>query len=456
MKKNDVIKLNIEKTDSSGRGIGYIDGKICFVSGTLEGETVEAKIYTNHNSYCTAGTTKILTPSPFRQYDYCPDSTECGGCPLSHIEYKKQLEIKRQHVVDTLSRIGGIKNADDITLSTIGMDTPFHYRNKMVFPIGEKSGRAIGGFYAPRSHNVVSLDTCCVGEECAVTALNCVLEFMNEYHIPAYDERTHRGFIRRVFVRTGYHSRDLMIVISTYNEKIKNLDKLKSMLKNADFGAYNLKSIVLNVNSAKNNLVLGSKNITLWGSDTICDSILGLNFTISPHSFFQVNPVQTEKLYQKALEFAETDETKTVLDIYCGIGTISLCAAKRAKKVIGVEIVDAAIEDAKKNAQTNNLDNTEFYCGAAEDIVPTLIKRGSRPDVVIIDPPRKGSDEKTLSAILSAAPERIVYVSCNPATLARDAKFLIDGGYKMTTATPVDMFPNTEHIECAAKFIKEE
>ena len=326
----------------------------------------------------------------------------------------------------------------------------------MVFPIGVKSGRAIGGFYAPSSNDVLSFDTCCVGEECAIVALNCVLDFMNEYHIPAYDERTHRGFIRRVFVRTGYHSRDLMIVISTYNEKIKNLDKLQNMLKNADFGAYNLKSIVLNVNSAKNNLVLGAKNITLWGSDTICDSILGLKFTISPHSFFQVNPVQTQKLYQKALEFAALDETKTVLDIYCGIGTISLCAAKVAKKVIGVEIVDAAIEDAKKNAAANNLDNTEFYCGAAEGIVPTLIMKGERPDVVIIDPPRKGSDEKTLSAILAAAPQRIVYVSCNPATLARDAKFLTDGGYTLTAVTPVDMFPNTEHIESVAKFIKEE
>jgi len=203
----------------------------------------------------------------------------------------------------------------------------------------------------------------------------------------------------------------------------------------------------LNINSAKNNLVLGNKNITLWGTDTISDSILGLNFTISPHSFFQVNPVQTEHLYKKALELAEIDNTKTVLDIYCGIGTISLCAAKSAKKVVGVEIVDAAIEDAKNNATANNLKNTEFYCGAAENIVPKLIEKGERPDVVIIDPPRKGSDEKTLSAILTAAPERIVYVSCNPATLARDAKFLTENGYKMTSATPVDMFPNTEHVE---------
>ena len=231
---------------------------------------------------------------------------------------------------------------------------------------------------------------------------------------------------------------------------------MTDMLKNQDFGTYNLKSVVLNVNSKNNNLVLGNKNITLWGSDTITDSILGIDFTISPHSFFQVNPIQTEKLYKKALEYAELDDTKTVLDIYCGIGTISLCAAKTAKKVIGVEIVDAAIIDAKNNAKANCLENTEFFCGAAETIVPNLINKGERPDVVIIDPPRKGSDEKTLAAILTANPERIVYVSCNPATLARDAKFLTEGGYKLICATPVDMFPNTEHIECAAKFIKEE
>lgn len=456
MKKNDIIKLNIEKTDSSGRGIGYIDGKICFVHGTLEGETVMAKIYTVHKSYITAVATEILSLSPYRQENYCSVSHTCGGCPLSHIKYEKQLTIKRQHVVDTLSRIGGIKNAENIVCDTLGMEKPEKYRNKMVFPVSQKDGRAIGGFYAPRSHEVVGLSTCNAGEECATKVLRTVLDFMNEYNIPAYDEKTHKGYIRRVFVRCGYHSRDLMVVISSNNEKIKNLDKLVENLQNADFGTYNLKSIILNVNIAKNNLVLGEKNITLWGSPTITDNILGVDFSISPHSFFQVNPVQTERLYAKALELAEIDNNKTVLDIYCGIGTISLCAAKRAKKVIGVEIVKPAIKDAIENAKTNKLENTEFYCGAAEDIVPELIAKGARPDIIIIDPPRKGSDEKTLSAILTASPERIVYVSCNPATLARDAKVLAEGGYKLVSATPVDMFPNTEHIECAAKFIKEE
>ncbi len=455
MNKNDIIKLNIEKTSSDGRGIGYVDGKICFVAGTLENETVMAKIYTVHKSYMTAGVTEIITPSSARMYDYCPHSDVCGGCPLSHIKYEKQLEIKRQHVVDTLYRIGGIENAESITSDTLGMEKPQNYRNKMVFPIGEKKGRVIGGFYEPRSHDVVALDSCCVGEDCAVKILNTVIDFMNEEKIQPYCERTHRGTIRRVFIRTGYHSRELMIVISSATEKIKNLEKLTEKLISQNYNEYNLKSIVLNINNAKNNLVLGSENITLLGSDTISDSILGLDFSISPHSFFQVNPQQTEKLYQKALDLAEIDETKTVLDIYCGIGTISLCAAKHAKKVIGVEIVPQAIDDANKNAKRNNLNNTEFYCGEAEQIVPKLIDKGERPDIVIIDPPRKGSDEKTLSAIVKASPERIVYVSCNPATLARDAHFLTENGYKLASATPFDMFPFTEHIECVSLFRKE-
>lgn len=456
MSKRGIIKLNIEKTSSDGRGIGYLDGKICFVANTLEGETVEAEIYTVHKSYITAGATKIITPSPLRFTGYCDVSHMCGGCPLSHIDYHHQLTVKRTHVVDTLSRIGGVYDADALVSDTIGMENPQNYRNKMVFPVGTKEGKIIGGFYAPRSHEVVGINSCKVGENCATQVLSIVLDFMSEYGILPYDEKTHKGTIRRVFTRTGYHSRQLMVVVSSAKEKIKNIDKLIQKLNNSDFGTYRLASIILNVNSRKNNLVLGDKNITLWGEDTISDSILGLNFSISPHSFFQVNPIQTEILYKKAIDLACLDKNKIVLDIYCGIGTISLCVAKFSKKVIGVEIVDAAINDAKKNAKENNLKNAEFLCGAAETIVPTLIEKGEKPDVVIIDPPRKGSDEKTLSAIVKAAPERIVYVSCNPATLARDVKFLKEQGYLIKSATPVDMFPNTEHVECVVLLCREE
>ena len=293
MNKNDIIELNIEKISSDGRGIGYIDGKICFVSGTLEGETVLAKIYTIHKSYITAGVVEIVSTSSLRQYGYCDLSDMCGGCPLAHISYKHQLSLKRDHVVDTLTRIGGVKNAESLVSNTIGMEKPYCYRNKMVFPIGMKNQKAVGGFYAPRSHDVICLDTCCVGEECATKVLSLVVDFMNEHKISAYDEKTNKGSIRRVFVRTGYNSRELMVVISSASDKIKNLDKLLESLKTADFKTYTLKSVILNVNSDKNNLVLGEKNITLWGTDTISDSILGLDFSISPHSFFQVNPIQT-------------------------------------------------------------------------------------------------------------------------------------------------------------------
>lgn len=454
MKKNDIFEINIEKTSSDGRGIGYVDGKICFVSGTLEGETVKAKVYTIHNSYITAGAQEIIVPSPYRQYDYCKQSNTCGGCPLSHIKYSHQLKIKRAHVVDTLYKIGKIENASELVTDTIGMDYPMNYRNKMVFPVASENGTAIGGFYAPKSHDVIELDSCCVGDVSATKVLSCIVDFMNEFKILPYDEKTHKGTIRRVFVRTGFNSRELMIVLSSASEKIKNLAILIDRLKNLDYGSYNLKSIVLNINKNKNNLVLGDKNITLWGKDVISDSILGLHFSISPHSFYQVNPIQTEILYQKALEFAQLNRTKTVLDIYCGIGTISLCAATSCKKVIGVEIVDVAILDAKQNADRNNIKNAEFFCGAAEDVVPTLLSQDINPDVVILDPPRKGSDEKTLTSIVAASPERIVYVSCNPATLARDVKFLEENGYTLKKATPVDMFPNTEHIECATLLVK--
>ena len=448
MNKNDIIELNIEKTSSDGRGIGYIDGKICFVFGTLAKEKVKAKIYTVHSSYITAGAVEIITPSPFRQYGYCDVSKSCGGCPLAHIVYPHQLLIKREHIVDTLERIGQVKNADSLVSDTLGMEIPKCYRNKMVFPIGQKNGRIQGGFYAAKSHDVIALSLCAVGEDCATRVLSCVVDFCNKSGISAYDEKTHKGAIRRVFVRTGFVSRELMVVLSSACEKIKNIEKLIEELKDLDLCGYSLKSIILNINKNKNNLVLGDKNITLWGSDTISDSILGLDFTISPHSFFQVNPLQTEVLYKKALEYADLDCGKTVLDVYCGIGTISLCAAKSAKEVIGVEIVSSAIEDAKENAKKNKLYNTEFICGAAENVVPGLIASGKRPDVVIIDPPRKGSDEKTLAAIVLANPERVVYVSCNPATLARDVKYLVQNGYNLVRATPVDMFPNTEHVEC--------
>lgn len=454
MKPNDRIELNITKTAQDGRGIARKDGLVIFVHGTLEGERVIAQIYTVHKTYATAGVVEILKTSPYRAAMFCEEQEKCGGCPLAHITYEKQLEIKRKTVVDAFERLGKFDLTNVEVLDTQGMANPFCYRNKMVFPLETKNKKTVGGFYERRSHNVVPLENCAAGEKAASIALLVVTDFLNREGISAYDEKTKKGSLRRVFVRTAYHTKELMIVLSSATENIKNINALVDMLTKANFEGYTLKSIVLNINKKPNNLVLGEKNKTLWGKDTIKDTLLGLTFTISPHSFFQVNPVQTEVLYGEALKLAEIDDTQKVLDIYCGIGTISLCAAKTAKEVVGVEIVEKAISDATENAKENNIENASFYCGAAETIVPKLIEDGFSPDVVIIDPPRKGSDEKTLGAILKAKPKKIVYVSCNPATLARDARFLADGGYELQKVIPVDMFPHTEHVETVALLSK--
>ncbi len=455
LKPNDRIELNITATAQDGRGIARTNGLVVFVHGTLEGERVVAEIYTVHKTYATAGAVEILERSPYRADAFCEAAEKCGGCPLAHITYEKQLKIKKQAVMDAFERLGKFDLSDVEVFKTQGMENPFCYRNKMVFPLDTKHQKTVGGFYERRSHNVVPLKVCDAGEKAASVALNTVVNFLNREGIFAYDEKTRKGNLRRVFVRTAYHTKELMIVLSSATEQIKNLNALTETLRDTDFGEYTLKSIILNINKKPNNLVLGEKNITLWGENTIKDTLLGLTFTISPHSFFQVNPVQTEVLYGEALKLAEIDKTQKVLDIYCGIGTISLCAAKTAKEVVGVEIVEKSISDATENAKRNSIKNAEFYCGAAEAVVPKLIEeKGFSPDVVIVDPPRKGSDEKTLGAILKANPKKIVYVSCNPATLARDARFLADGGYLLKKVVPVDMFPHTEHVETVALMSK--
>jgi len=447
LKSGGIVKFDIVGTASDGRGIARHNDFVVFVHGALEGDVVFAKIYTVHKTYATAGVTRIVTPSPFRQESFCKASSDCGGCPLSHMQYGKQLKMKQQTVTDALVRIGGFDLENVEIAETQGMEHPFGYRNKMVFPVGHKDGKVVGGFYAPKSHHIIPLTTCCVGEEVCSQILNCVVRWMNDKNIAPYDEKKKQGTLRRVFIRTGYVTKELMVVLSSYTEQIPYLEELKHALLQMDFGEYQLKSIILNVNEKGNNLVLGEKNITLWGEDVIYDKLMGLTFSISPHSFFQINPIQTQVLYQTAIQLAQLDPAQTVLDVYCGIGTISLFAAKHAKQVIGVEIVESAILNARENAAQNHVTNATFYCGAAEQIVPKLIADGNRPDVVILDPPRKGSDEKTLSAITEAKPQRIVYVSCNPATLARDLRILAEDGYQLKKVVPVDMFPHTSHVE---------
>lgn len=358
------------------------------------------------------------------------------------IEYNAQLEFKKNIVRDALLRLGKIDLVPDI----IGMESPERYRNKMVFPFAPDGS---WGFYRQRSHDVIPLNDCLLGSNLNTRIMNVISDHIKKYNISVYDETAHKGIMRRAFLRTTEN--EVMVVVSANSDSIPKADEL---IKNITAVSPKISSIILNINKKRTNLVLGDKNVTLWGKDVLSASLCGLSYEISPHSFFQVNPVQTEKLYNKAIELADITENDTVLDIYCGIGTISLTAAKKAKSVIGVEIVPEAIENAKENAKRNGIENAEFYCSAAEDIVPTLLKDDVSPDIVILDPPRKGSDEKTLSAIVSAKPKRIVYVSCNPATLARDAQFLTENGYTAKSVTAVDMFPHTVHVESVMLFCK--
>lgn len=442
IEENQEYTVTIEDVSSDGNGIAHIDGFAVFIPQTAEGDVARIKVKTVKKRFALASLTKIITPSDKRIEAGCPHYEKCGGCQLRHIKYDEQLKIKKNIVENAMRRIGGF---DLFRLEEIvGMENPMRYRNKMVFPVGKTDGKNLCGFYAQKSHDIISLTDCVIGDKINIAVNNAVIDYMNENNISAYDEKTHTGIIRRVFTRKSFSTGDIMVVISANAEKLPYYEKLISKLRNV---SDKIASIILNINTRRKGAVITDENITLWGADRISDKLCGVNFMISPQSFFQVNPVQTEKLYSKALEYANLDKNMSVMDIYCGIGTISLCAAKQAKKVIGVEIVEKAIADAKENAINNGIENAVFYADSAENIVPKLVAQGETPDVVILDPPRKGSDEATLSAIVKAQPKRIVYVSCNSATLARDARFLAANGYKITRSSAFDLFPHTTHVE---------
>ena len=403
---NDEYTVKIESVSSDGNGIARIDGMAVFVPFTAAGDEVKIKITNVKKRFAEGVLTEIITPSPDRILPKCGVYEKCGGCSLRHIKYEKQLEIKKEIVNNAMRRIGGFK--DFAVSEIIGAENPSHYRNKTIFHADKNTI----GFYGAKSHSVVPITNCAIGAEENADIIRAVLDFD----------------ITELFTRKSFSTGDIMVCVKAEDAKA---ERLTAAVLSA---CKSVKSIYLN----------GEK---IYGSGTITDTLCGIEFKISPESFFQVNPVQTEKLYSKALEYADLNKTMTVMDIYCGIGTISLCAAKKAKRVIGVEIVERAIDDAKENAKLNGISNAEFFTSSAEKIVPYLIKSGEAPDVVILDPPRKGSDEKTLGAILRAKPKRIVYVSCNPATLARDARFLTDGGYTISNAAAVDLFPHTSHVE---------
>ena len=464
--KNDCVELTIEDIGVSGEGIGKVDGYTLFVKDTVIGDVVRVKIMKAKKNYGYARLMDIIKPSKDRVEPACPIARQCGGCQIQAMNYNAQLKYKQKLVKDNLLRISGLTEGVDYEMCEIlGMDTPFRYRNKAQYPVGEdKDGNIVMGFYAGHTHSIIACpdDDCMLGHRDNAFILNAVKEWMKEYRVRAYNENIHKGTVRHVLVRTGYHTDEVMVCLVT--KKMLRKEAADGLVKAIQKLKLNVASLVVNINKEDTNVILGKECITLYGRPYIEDYIGDIKFQISPLSFYQVNPKQTEVLYNKALEFAGLKGNESVWDMYCGIGTISLFLAKKAGKVYGVEIVPQAIEDAKNNAKINNIDNAEFFVGKAEEVVPAFYKKQTgvqsdndstdskeydmtRPDVVVVDPPRKGCDKKLLDTIVSMTPDRIVYVSCDSATLARDLKLLVEYGYKVEKVQPVDQFGNTVHVE---------
>ena len=464
--KNDCVELTIEDIGVSGEGIGKVDGYTLFVKDTVIGDVVRVKIMKAKKNYGYARLMDIIKPSKDRVEPACPIARQCGGCQIQAMNYNAQLKYKQKLVKDNLLRISGLTEGADYEMCEIlGMDTPFRYRNKAQYPVGEdKDGNIVMGFYAGHTHSIIACpdDDCMLGHRDNAFLLNAVKEWMKKYRVRAYNENIHKGTVRHVLIRTGYHTDEVMVCLVT--KKMLRKEAADGLVKAIQKLKLNVASLVVNINKEDTNVILGKECITLYGRPYIEDYIGDIKFQISPLSFYQVNPKQTEVLYNKALEFAGLKGNESVWDMYCGIGTISLFLAKKAGKVYGVEIVPQAIEDAKNNAKINNIDNAEFFVGKAEEVVPAFYKKQTgvqsdndstdskeydmtRPDVVVVDPPRKGCDKKLLDTIVSMTPDRIVYVSCDSATLARDLKLLVEYGYKVEKVQPVDQFGNTVHVE---------
>ena len=443
MQKDDLIRVTIEDLSSDGLGVGHSDGMAFFIKDTVIGDEVEAKIMKMKKTYGYARMTKLLVPSPDRIEARCPVARQCGGCQIQSMSYPAQLRFKENKVRNNLMRIGKFENPPMEPI--IGMDTPFRYRNKAQFPIGySRDGRRIAGFYAGRTHAIIECKDCLLGARVNQEILETVLSHMEQFQIEPYEEQTGKGLLRHVMTRVGHSTGEIMVCLVVNGTKLPHEEALIAALT----GIPGMASVTLNTNTEKTNVIMGRKQRLLWGRPYIEDTIGAVRFRISPLSFFQVNPLQTEKLYGKALEYAGLTGEETVWDLYCGIGTISLFLAQRAKKVCGVEIVPAAIEDARKNAALNGFTNAEFFVGKAEEVLPEKYKtEGITADVIVVDPPRKGCEESVLTTMIQMQPKRIVYVSCDSATLARDLKYLCENGYTLQKYCPVDMFGNSVHVE---------
>ena len=470
MKKNDSIELKIEDMGVDGEGIGKYEGMTFFVKDAVIGDTIRAGITKLKKNYGYARVQEILEPSPYRVKPECPLYARCGGCQIQAMDYRQQLCYKQKKVRGNLIRIGGFapELIDSVMEEIVGMEQPYRYRNKAQFPIGaDRDGMPVAGFYAARTHSIIPVEDCKLGVTQNEQILGTVLSYMRENGVRPYDETTGKGLVRHVLIRYGFTSKELMVCLVINGETLPQEKKLVDALCKIE----GMTSISVNINRKNTNVILGEETRTVWGSDYITDQIhlrdcdhdfaltdTAIAYHISPLSFYQVNPVQTEKLYSLALSYAGLTGRETVWDLYCGIGTISLFLAQKAGKVYGVEIVPQAIEDAKSNAALNGITNASFFVGKAEEVLPEFYEKESRkpdadmlhPDVIVVDPPRKGCDEKCLETMLRMEPDRIVYVSCDPATLARDLKILCGGGYALRKVRPVDQFGHTTHVETVA------
>jgi 23S rRNA (uracil1939-C5)-methyltransferase len=440
--KGQQINIEITGMNHEGQGVGKVRGFTVFVDGAMTGEVVSVEIVQVKKTYAVGLAREILRASHERALPFCPVYEKCGGCSLQHMTYRETLKFKEGVVRDNLERIGKLKNVK--ILPTLGMEEPFHYRNKAQFPFGMKGGRPISGLYAKKSHNIVEFLECAIQKEENDKVRRVVEAFVDEYRVPIYDEETEEGLLRHVYVRAANVTQEVMVVFVVNGKTFPRLNDLIQILTQ---NIPAIKSIYLNVNTKKTNIIMGDENILAYGREFIVDDIGKFKFEISPNSFFQVNPLQTEVLYGKALEYAKLTGEETVFDLYSGIGTIALFLSQKAKKVYGVEVVKEAVEDANRNKMLNGVKNVEFIEGDVQKEIPRLYEKGIKADLVVVDPPRKGCDEELLDTIIEMKPKRIVYVSCNPSTLARDLAYLERGGYKTMEVQPVDMFPWTRHVE---------
>ncbi len=441
LEKNKVYTAEITGITSEGSGVCRIDEMAVFVPDSAVGDKLEVRIVKVLKSYAFGIVENIITPSPDRIESSCPHYKKCGGCVFRHISYEAESEVKNNIVNDAFKRLGGI----DIDTDTfISADNTERYRNKAQYPIATQDGKAVCGFYAPRSHRVIPIGDCLLQPEIFADIVNTSLTFINEKKLPVYDEKSHTGIMRHIYIRTGAHSGQIMVCFVVRKDFSRQLMPLAKLL----CGKYStVRSVVMNINPDRTNVILGKNTKLLCGDEHITDTMCGNEIDIAPQSFYQVNTVQAEKLYAKALEYAAPNPSDVVADLYCGVGTIGLSMADRVAKVVGIEIVPEAIENAKINAEMNGITNAEFHCGDAGKVFEKLRSSGCSPDIILLDPPRKGCSEQTLETVVSAAPEKIVMISCNPSTAARDVKWLSENGYSAKKICGADLFPRTRHVE---------